>query len=161
VSEERDEAAVAAGAENKQPARRGPGRRFQPGQSGNPKGATPGRRHPALEALDKIGLDNAQGVLSRVIQDALAGDVRASEIILRRVWPERKGKPVRLTLPDVNCAADLVLATARVTDAMACGDISPEEAQSISAVLEVHRRTIETRDLEARLRRIEEVEGKV
>ena len=154
LPEEHDTAAGAASLQQKR--RRARGRPFAPGQSGNPDGAKPGRRHPALEALDAIGHERAQAVLDRVILAAESGDMRAAEIVLRRVWPERRGKPVRIDLPAVNTAADLVPAMARVAEAMACGDLSPEEAQSVTAVLEGQRRVIETRDMEARLKRIED-----
>ena len=140
-----------------QPSRkRGRGRPFQVGQSGNPDGAKPGRRHPALAALDTIGQQGAEDVVRAVVTSALGGDMRAADILLKRCWPERRGHPVRIELPAMNTAADLVPAMARITSAVAEGELSPDEGQAVAAMLDVQRRVIETRDLEARLRRIEE-----
>lgn len=144
------------------PRQRRPGPRgkpFQPGQSGNPNGPQSGRRHPAFAALDLIGQEGAEAVLRAVVAQATDGDMRAAEILLKRCWPERKGKPVRIDLPPMNTAADLVPAMAKVTTAVADGELSPDEGQAVAAMLDVQRRVIETRDLEARLRRIEEQEG--
>ena len=135
------------------------GRPFQPGQSGNPNGGQPGRRHPAFAALDLIGQEGAEAVLRAVVTQAMDGDMRAADILLKRCWPERKGKPVRIDLPPMNTAADLVPAMAKVATAVADGELSPDEGQAVAAMLDVQRRVIETRDLEARLKRIEEQEG--
>jgi hypothetical protein len=55
----------------------------------------------------------------------------------------------------MNTAADLVTALGAVAGEMAAGSITPEEAQAVSAVLETKRRTIETADLEARIKELE------
>jgi len=134
---------------------RAPGGRFAPGNPGGP-GRPKGARHAALAALDAIGAEAAEEVLRRVVEDAKAGDLRAAEILLRRLWPERKGRPVEVALPEVASAADLVPAHAAVVAAVALGELTPEEAQAICAVLESQRRAIETAELETRVAVLEE-----
>ncbi|MBI0538959.1 hypothetical protein D9599_25735 [Roseomonas sp. KE2513] len=128
---------------------------FQPGQSGNPAGRPKGSRHAALLALDAIGQEAAADVLRKVVEDAKGGDLRASEILLRRLWPERKGRPIALDLPPLEKAADVVAGLAVVAAAMASGDLTPDEASAVAGVLEGQRRAIETNDLEARLAALE------
>jgi hypothetical protein len=123
-----------------------------PGGPGRPKGA----RHAALAALDAIGAEAAEQVLRTVVGAARDGDLRAAEVLLRRLWPERKGRPVEVALPEVASAADVVRAHAAVVAAMACGEVTPEEAEAICAVLEVQRKAIETAELEARVAALEE-----
>ena len=127
------------------------GGRWQPGQSGNPAGKPKGARHAALIALDAIGAENAQDVLASVVAAAKAGDMRAADILLRRLWPERKGRPVALDLPKLCSAADLASALGAVAGAVASGELSPEEGQAVAAILEVQRRAIETAELETRI----------
>lgn len=125
--------------------------RFQPGQSGNPAGRPKGARHKALLALDAIGEEAAADVLRKVVEDAKGGDLRAAELLMRRLWPERKGRPIALELPALEKTGDLVKATAAIAAAVASGDVTPEEGQAIAAIVETHRRAIETEDLERRL----------
>ena len=148
-------APFANGGETAVPGRRAPGGRFARGKAGGP-GRPRGVRHAALAALDAIGTEAAEDVLRRVVEDAKAGDLRAAEILLRRLWPERKGRPVEVALPEVASAADLVPALAAVVASIARGELTPEEAQAICAVLESQRRAIETAELEARVAALEE-----
>jgi hypothetical protein len=127
------------------------GRPFQAGQSGNPAGKPAGTRNAALLALDAIGADNAREVMQAVVDAARGGDMRAAEILLSRLWPQRKGRPVALDLPALHTAADVTAALAATAAAMAEGTLSPEEAGAVAAVIETQRRAIETLELEARV----------
>ena len=82
--------------------------------------------------------------------------MRAAEILLSRLWPRRKGRPVALDLPALNTAADVSAALAVTAAAMAEGTISPEEAGAVAAVIETQRRAMETLELEARIAALEE-----
>jgi hypothetical protein len=135
------------------------GRPFASGQSGNPAGRPKGARHKALLALDAIGEQGAADVLRKVVEEAKAGDLRAAEILLRRLWPERKGRSIELDLPALKTPADLVKATAAIAEAVASGEVTPEEGQAVAAVIDMHRRVIETEDLAARIAALEAREG--
>lgn len=124
---------------------------WAPGQSGNPAGRPKGARHVALVALDAIGAEGAADVLRAVVEAAKGGDIRAAEIVLSRVWPQRKGRPVALDLPVMTTAADVSAALAATAAAMAEGTLSPEESGAVAAVIETQRRAIETLELEARI----------
>ena len=135
--------------------RRLPRTAFKPGQSGNPRGPKPGTRHAALVALDAIGQENAAAVLQSVVEAAQTGDMRAAEILLRRAWPERKGRPLQFDLPRMESAGDLVKAMGAISGAMASGTLTTEEAAAAASVLEAHRRAIDTQDLAARVAALE------
>lgn len=134
--------------------------RFQRGQSGNPKGKPPGARHAALLALDVIGAEGAKDIMHAVVAAARNGDIRAADIMLRRLWPERKGRPVLLELPVIETASDIAAALGSVTDAVAAGEMSPEEGAAVAAILEVQRRAVETVELERRLTALERAPGR-
>lgn len=129
--------------------------RFRPGQSGNPAGRPRGSRDRALAALDAIGDQNAAEVLQAVVTAAKGGDIRAADVVLSRLWPSRKGRAVAIDLPVIRAASDLPAAIGAVVQAVATGEVSPEEGQAITAILEGQRKAIETADL---ARRIEELE---
>lgn len=129
--------------------------RFRPGNPGRPKGA----RHVALVALDAIGSEAAADVLRKVIEEAKAGDMRAAEILMRRLWPEQKGRPVSFALPELRTAADAVQAVGAIAQAVAAGDLTPDEGQAVAAVVETHRRTLETAELVARIEALEARQG--
>jgi hypothetical protein len=128
--------------------------------SGNAAGRPKGSRNRILAALDKIGEDAAGEVLKKAVEAAKGGDMRAIEAVLSRVWPARKGRPVRLALPALETAADLPAALASVAAAVARGEVTPEEGQAVGALLEAHRRAVETADLAARLDALERRQGR-
>ena len=113
-----------------------------------------------LLALDRVGADNAQAVLEAALKAAKGGDMRAAELILSRVWPARKGRPVSLPLPPMETASGLVAALGAVVAATAAGELTPEEGQAVAGMLEVRRRAFETVDLEGRLAQLEARNGK-
>ncbi len=131
------------------------GRPFEPGQSGNPTGRPKGSRHQALLALDKIGEAASKEVLEAVVKGAKEGDMRAAEILLRRLWPERKGRVVEFDLPPIAGASDAIKAVAAIVDAVAAGQLTPEEAQAVASVVEIQRKTIETAELAERIAALE------
>ncbi len=139
--------------ENSAPKQRG--RPFLPGQSGNPAGKPKGARHAALKALDLIGEAGAAEVMASVVAAAKEGDMRAADLLLRRLWPERRGRPVPVALPPILDAAGLVGALAAITAAVAAGELSPEEGQAIASILETQRRAIETVELDQRITALE------
>lgn len=147
-SEERD---AADPAPRDRPAQDPATGRFLPGNTGRPRGVRPA----ALATLDAIGSEGAERVLRKVLELAEAGDMRAAEILLRRVWPERKGREVALELPPMQQAADLPRALGAIADAAAAGSITPDEAQALAGVFEAHRRAIDTADLAARVEALE------
>lgn len=129
--------------------------RFKPGQSGNPKGRAPGSRNRVLEALDLIGAEAAKDILEATINAAKRGNSRAAELLLLRLWPARKSRPVVLDLPPIDTPAGCRAALAALAAAVAAGDVAPDEAAPIAALIEAGRKAIETADLEERITTLE------
>jgi hypothetical protein len=136
-------------------ARKQRGKPFPKGHSGNPQGKPRGARNRVLAALDQIGDEAAKDVLQAAVTAARGGDLRAAELILARVWPARKDRPVMLDLPAMRTAGDLAAALGAVAGAVASGTIAPAEGQAVAAVLESQRRAIETVELERRIAALE------
>jgi len=132
------------------------GRPFQPGQSGNPAGRPKGSRNAVTVLAEKLMEDEAETVVRAILDAARAGDMGACRIILDRLAPARKDRPVALDLPPITTSADTAQAMAAVIRAMADGEISPSEAGAVASVLEGHRRALELTEIERRLEALEQ-----
>jgi hypothetical protein len=125
--------------------------------NGNPGG--PGRPRKAVcdsaVTLDAIGADAAQTIVRAIVDKALAGDMRAAELVLSRAWPLRRGRPVDIATPEVKELADFVPAAKAIATAVMAGEITPHEGQAFSTVLETQRHVIEEVEIERRIKALE------
>ncbi len=133
------------------------GRPFKKGSSGNPAGRSQGSRNKATLAIEALLDGEAEGLTRKAVDLALAGDTTALRLCLDRLCPPRKDRPVSFDLPPMKAPADAVAAMSALLAAVAKGDVTPGEAQTIAAVIEAQRRVIECEDHERRLRALEEV----
>lgn len=129
---------------------------FLPGHSGNPKGRTLGSRNRASLAVDALLQGEARKLTRQAIKLALGGDTTALKICLDRICPPPKDRPIAFALPAVSEVADHPPAVAAVLAAVAIGELTPAEGGAVTAMLEQHRRSLETAELEARIRALEE-----
>ena len=135
------------------------GRPFEKGNRASP-GRPQGSRNSATLMAEKLMQDGIDTIVKTVLDAAAEGDMTAAKLVLERIVPVRKGRPVTLTLPPVKTAADVVEALGATVRAMADGEVTPEEAATIAGVLEAKRKAIETADLEARIVRLEQQTAK-
>ena len=127
------------------------GNQFKPGQSGNPAGKKPGTRHKVTLLAEKLLDNEAEDVIRVCIELAKSGDSTAIKMILDRVLPPRKDRPVSLVLPQLENVEDATKAMKSITNAVIESEITPSEAQILSAVIENYRKVMETTELEKRL----------
>ena len=132
------------------------GGRFQPG---NP-GRKPGSRNRVTMACETLLHGQAEALTQRAIELAQSGDTVALRICLDRIIPIRKGRITPLALPAVDTAGGIQAAVTVIVAAVAAGELTAEEAGGVAALLESARRTLETTELEKRIRAIEEHHGK-
>lgn len=109
----------------------------------------------ATRLAEELMADGIRDVVGRVIEAAKDGDMRACALILDRLVPIRRGRPVEIDLPKIAAPADVLAAQSRIVEALARGEITPEEAGLIADVLDAKRKAIETVDLEARIAALE------
>ena len=131
-----------------------PGGPFAPGNPGGP-GRRAGSRNKATLVLDQMADGDAERILSKVLDMANEGDLKAAEIILSRAWPARKGRRVSLNLPTVTTPQDVLTAISAVLAATADGEVTPDEAALVATLLETKRRAIETIAIEERIAKLE------
>lgn len=130
------------------------GKPFAPGNPGRVRGS----RNRATMAAEALLDGEADALTRKAIDMALAGDTVAMRLCLERLVPARKDRPIEFDLPPITGAKDHPAAISAVLNAVAGGDLTPSEAQAFAAVLEQHRRSIETADIVARL---DALEGRV
>jgi len=131
---------------------------FKKGQSGNPKGRGKGARNKTTVMLERMMADDASDVMQSVIDAAKDGDMTAARIIVDRIAPVRKGRPLEIDIPSIAAPGDVVSAYASILGNLASGHLTPDEAQQVSAVVEASRKAIETEQL---AQRIDDLERKI
>lgn len=127
------------------------GKPFQPGNPGKPVGA----RSRVTRAVEALLEGQHEQLTQAAIAKALEGDTVALRLCLDRLAPPRRDAPVAFQLPPVRSAAEAVEASAAVLDAVATGEITPDEAGRVMALLSAHRSILETGDLETRIAALE------
>ena len=98
----------------------------------------------------------AEAVSQAAIDKALEGDTTAMRIVLERVAPALKDKPVSFDLPLINNASDAAQAASAVLSAVSQGDLTPTEGAAVMGLVDTYRRTLEASDFEERLTKLEE-----
>jgi hypothetical protein len=139
--------------------RRGRGRPFEPGQSGNPAGKGKGTRHRVTMLAEHLLDGEAEALIRKAIQLGLTGDATALRLLLDRIVPPRRDRPVAFSLPPLKSPADAVAAQAAVMAAVADGDLTPSEAAEISTLIVNVVKAIEATEIERRVRALEDQAG--
>jgi len=131
---------------------------WQPGQSGNPKGKTPGSGE-----LQKLRASIAADVPEILVGLAIAakgGDVQAARLLLERVLPPVKPieQAVMLQLPD---GGTLTAQGRNVLSAVASGDLAPGQGAMLLSAIGSLARVTEIDEMEARLTKLEEKQNAI
>jgi len=129
--------------------------RFTKGTSGNPAGKLPGTRHRYTRIVEAMLESQAEELVAKAIELALAGDVTAIKVCLDRILPARRDRTVHFKIP-VPRDGDAVRTFDRLLTGLARGELTPGEAAILAGVIEARCRTVEHVDL---VRRIEILEG--
>ena len=129
------------------------GRPFQHGNPGRPVGS----RNKRTLLAEQIMAADLDAVVRAVSHAAQNGDMQAARIILDRLAPIRRGRPVHFEMPATLDAAGIADAFAAVLRSMATGELTPEEGTAVAGVLEIRRKAIDTAEIETRLAALEDV----
>jgi len=116
--------------------------RFMPGQSGNPVGKKPGTRNRATLLAEALRDGEGEAAARIVIDKALAGDAVAARFLLDRLTPRPRGRAIALDLPADAGAGDVLAASNATVAAMASGEITPDEALTVTRVLDGRLRAL-------------------
>ena len=129
--------------------------KFKPGQSGNPSGRPRGALNKITLAAQALLEGEAEALTRKVVELAKNGNPVALRLCLERLLPSRKDRPINFTLPKIKGAGDLTKALGAILEAVAKGEITPAEGQTLAGILEAYRKVLETADFEARISALE------
>jgi hypothetical protein len=135
--------------------RKAPPKAWKPGQSGNPKGKPAGARNKATLAVLALMEQGAREITEAVVEAAKGGDLVAARMILDRLAPPAKERPISIDLPDISSVMGVSAAQQVIVQAVAAGDLLPGEGTALAGIVENRRRAIETEELEQRITALE------
>jgi uncharacterized protein DUF5681 len=127
------------------------GRPFQPGNPGRPRGS----KNRTTRLLEELVAGEGEKLAQKMVELALAGNVKCLELCLDRLMPRRSGRPIDFTLPPVNEAKDVIVAMAGITTAVNDGRLTTEEAGQMVHILNGYAKALETYGFAARIAALE------
>lgn len=127
------------------------GKPFEAGNPGRPRGA----RHRVTLAIEALLEGQHEALTQKAVEKALEGDTVALRLCLDRIAPPRRDATITVALPEVKSAEDAVTASAAVLAAVAAGEVTPDEAGRVMALLTAHKAIVEAGDLERRITALE------
>lgn len=127
--------------------------RFAPGNPGKPRGA----RHKTTLALEKLLDKDGKDIVKKAIALAKDGDSTALRLVIERIIPARRGRPVSLPdMPKITSVSDVPAVVAHIMEAVAEGELTAEEAADLTSIVDRFVRAVEATEHEARLKALEE-----
>ncbi len=125
--------------------------RWKPGESGNPRGRTPGTG--SVAALRASIAEHVPAIVAQLVQQAKAGDTGAARLLLERVVAPLKSmeQPAPIDLP----AGTLADQGRAVMVAAGDGDLAPGQAAQLLAGLGALAKLVEIDELTARITALE------
>ncbi|MGC1449838.1 MAG: DUF5681 domain-containing protein [Candidatus Sulfotelmatobacter sp.] len=131
------------------------GRPFKKGVSGNPAGKPFGARNRTTLAVQELLSGETEKLTRKCVELAMQGDSTALRLCMERLAPPPRDRPIDFPMRAPSTARDVNIALAKVAEGVGAGIITPGEGNSVAAILDAHRRGIETADLEDRIERLE------
>jgi hypothetical protein len=132
------------------------GRPFRAGNAGRP----PGSKNKSTQLLEQLVEGEAELLVQKLLELAKAGDVTCLRMLLDRLWPARKGQPVKVLMPPINSPQDVLPAVASIWSEVREGRLTPDEANSLSTVVDRTTQAIELRDISSRIAALEQARAK-
>ena len=139
--------------------RRGPGRPYVAGQSGNRFGRPKGSRNRATLAAEQLLDGEAEQLTRKAIDLALGGDLSALRMCLDRILPPRRDRPMSFAMPELRTAKDANSAIGKIASGVAAGELTAGEAVELANVVLMFLKISDHADIERRLQRLEEREA--
>jgi len=121
----------------------------------NSNGRPKGSRNATTLALEALLDGEAEALIRKAVELALAGDITALRLCLDRILPPRKDRPVSFEMLPISNADDARAASAALLDAVASGALTPSEASEVGKLIDAYVKTFELTEVLARLDKLE------
>jgi hypothetical protein len=131
--------------------------RGKPFPTGNhsSKGRPAGSRNKTSLFCEQLLDGDAEAITRKVIEMALGGDHTAMRLCMERLCPPRRERQMNVDLPDIKTADDIRVAFGTIVQALPTGNITTDQAERVTRVLDFGRKAIETQELEQRVTKLE------
>jgi hypothetical protein len=101
----------------------------------------------AADVLDERVADVANDLFEMAFRQAEKGNTTALKMLLDRVWPVGRSRPLAAAMPeDGATVVDTLAASTTVTNAVLAGEASVQEGEAIARLLTAHREVVEHHD---------------
>jgi hypothetical protein len=100
--------------------------------------------------------DHIGPITQKAVDAAINGDMAAIKMIMDRMLPPARSRPISIELPPITDIASVSIAQSEILKAVTEGDLLLEEAEALTGLLEARRRSFEAADLEERIKQLEE-----
>lgn len=127
---------------------------FSKGVSGNPAGRPKGLRDKRNRLLTEILSKDEQGIAQKLAELAIDGNLAAISLCAEYLWSKNKTQGEPLELPSM-VGKTIAEQGALIVDAMAAGEITPDEAGTAIQVIGSQSRILEVDDLTRRIAALE------
>ena len=131
--------------------------KFKPGESGNPAGRPRGSgKASELRALLE---PHAPELVQKAMDLALEGDTTALRLCLERLMPPIRGRDEPVRIEGLQGDSGLVEQGKVLIDALANGEVTPQEASTMMQAISTQSRIVEVDELEKRVAALEAENG--
>lgn len=133
------------------------GGKFKPGVSGNPQGKKPGTVNHVNRLIRQRLHENAEAIVSALIERACKGSTDALALALERICPPMKYEPREpFDIGSLDSMGDCVVAQRRVAHALAAGGLDDDNAAALQRQIDGVAKLLTSGELVTRLERIEQ-----
>ena len=130
---------------------------WEKGESGNPAGRPPGIKDKRT-AMRELLEPHAEDLVTKVVEMAMSGDTTALRICIDRLMPALKARDEPVDVPTF--VGSLGERGRAVLDALASGDLTPDQAATMLSAIGTQARIVEIDEIEKRVTALESVKGK-
>lgn len=115
-----------------------------------------GARNKASLMAEQLFIDDIQGICESVVSQAKSGNIQAAKIILDRLFPASKDRPISIELPSITTSHDILKAVGAIVQAVAHGEISPLEGEALAKIIQAFAQVLQSHEFDQRLSTLEQ-----